>query len=148
VRVLPAGASPTQAKRPYGITTARSVPQRRRRRERAALELWEAMTLIAAGHVPDDVWERAAAVFGEAELAHLAFAIAVINTWNRLMIAARVEPGHYVAGAAARGIGPTTRQAIWRSRPPQWASRNRNFWTLPVVVRGSASTKPTEVGHL
>jgi hypothetical protein len=117
------------------------------------------MTLIAAGHVPDDVWERAAAVFGEAELAHLAFAIAVINTWNRLMIAARVEPGHYVAGAAARGIGPTTRaghpwpargplQAIWRSRPPQWASRNRNFWTLPVVVRGSASTNSTEVGHL
>jgi len=35
------------------------------------------MTLIAAGHVPGDVWERAAAVFGEAELAQLAFAIAV-----------------------------------------------------------------------
>jgi alkylhydroperoxidase family enzyme len=39
------------------------------------------------------------AAFSEAELAHLTFAIAAINTWNRLMITARVEPGHYVPGA-------------------------------------------------
>jgi len=43
----------------------------------SGFELWEAMTLIAVGYVADDVWERAAAVFGEAELAQLAFAIAV-----------------------------------------------------------------------
>jgi AhpD family alkylhydroperoxidase len=74
-------------------------------RERAALALCEAMTLVAETHVPDDVWERAAAVFDEAELAQVVLAIAVINTWNRVNIATRVEPGHYrpgmLAGAAA-----------------------------------------------
>ena len=53
-------------------------------RERAALELCEAMTEIAGRGVPDEVWERAAAAFGAEELAQLVFAIAVINTWNRL----------------------------------------------------------------
>ena len=33
-------------------------------RERAALELCEAMTLISEGHVPDEVWERADAALG------------------------------------------------------------------------------------
>jgi AhpD family alkylhydroperoxidase len=64
-------------------------------RERVALDLCEAVTLVASTHVPDDVWERAAEVFDEYELAQLVFAIASINTWNRLMIAARNEPGHY-----------------------------------------------------
>jgi AhpD family alkylhydroperoxidase len=64
-------------------------------RERAALELCEAMTLIADGHVPDVAWERASTAFDEAELAQLVFAITAINAWNRLMITARVEPGHY-----------------------------------------------------
>jgi AhpD family alkylhydroperoxidase len=67
-------------------------------RERAALVLCEAMTLVAGGHVPDEVWDRAAAVFGEDELAQLVFAIAAINTWNRLMITSRAEPGHYEPG--------------------------------------------------
>ena len=67
-------------------------------RERAALDLCEAMTLVADGHVPDEVWGRAAAAFGEDELAQLVFAIAAINTWNRLMITSRVEPGHYQPG--------------------------------------------------
>jgi hypothetical protein len=35
------------------------------------------------------------------ELAQVVFAIAVINTWNRLMVTTRVEPGHYVAGMFA-----------------------------------------------
>jgi alkylhydroperoxidase family enzyme len=64
-------------------------------RERAALELCEAMTLIADGQVPDAAWERASAAFDEDELAQLVFAITAINAWNRLMITARVEPGHY-----------------------------------------------------
>jgi AhpD family alkylhydroperoxidase len=67
-------------------------------RERAALELCDAMTLIADGQVPDAVWERASAAFDEAELAQLVFAITAINAWNRLMITARVEPGHYQPG--------------------------------------------------
>jgi AhpD family alkylhydroperoxidase len=67
-------------------------------RERAALELCEAMTLIADGQVPDAVWERASSAFAEDELAQLVFAITAINAWNRLMITARVEPGHYEPG--------------------------------------------------
>ncbi len=66
-------------------------------RERVALELCEAMTLIAGGHVPDPVWEAAAAAFDAEELAQLVFAITAINAWNRLMIASRAEPGHYRA---------------------------------------------------
>src|SRR3954452_14591226 len=67
-------------------------------RERAALELCEAMTLVVDGHVPDGVWERARSSFAEDELAQLAFAITAINAWNRLMITARAEPGHYEPG--------------------------------------------------
>ncbi len=78
-------------------------------RERAALELCEAMTEIAGAGVPDDVWERAAAVFGDDELGQVVFAVAVINTWNRLQITTQAEPGHYYPGMfdtpAAAGNG-------------------------------------------
>jgi AhpD family alkylhydroperoxidase len=66
--------------------------------ERAALELCEAVTLIAGNGVPDDVWERAAAAFTEDELGQVVLAITVINAWNRLQITTRVEPGHYTPG--------------------------------------------------
>jgi AhpD family alkylhydroperoxidase len=64
-------------------------------RERASLGLCEAMTAIADRGVPDDVWSNARAAFGDDELAQLVFAIASINTWNRLMITTRAEPGRY-----------------------------------------------------
>ena len=67
-------------------------------RERAALELCEAMTKIAGRGVANDVWERAAAAFSEDELGQVVFAIAVINTWNRLQITTQVEAGHYHPG--------------------------------------------------
>jgi AhpD family alkylhydroperoxidase len=67
-------------------------------RERAALELCEAMTLVAEGHVPDEIWDRAAATFGEDELAQVVFTITAINAWNRLMITSRTQPGHYERG--------------------------------------------------
>jgi AhpD family alkylhydroperoxidase len=67
-------------------------------RERAALELSEAMTLIAKEQVPDPVWERVSAVFDDYELSQLVFAITTINAWNRLNIAARLQPGHYQPG--------------------------------------------------
>jgi len=70
-------------------------------RERAALELCEAMTLVAATHVPDAAWQRARASFDEAELAQVVFAITAINAWNRLNVATRLEPGHYQPGAFA-----------------------------------------------
>jgi AhpD family alkylhydroperoxidase len=64
-------------------------------RERAALELCEAITLVADSHVPDEAWEAAAAEFEPDELAQLVFAITTINGWNRLVISARLEPGSY-----------------------------------------------------
>jgi alkylhydroperoxidase family enzyme len=67
-------------------------------RERAALELCEAMTEIAGRGVPDDVWERATAAFGEEELAQVVFAVVVINSWNRMQVTTQVEPGHYYPG--------------------------------------------------
>jgi AhpD family alkylhydroperoxidase len=70
--------------------------------ERAALELCEAMTLIRDGHVPDAVWDRASKQFDEKELIHLMFAITSINSWNRLAITARLEPGIYEAGMLAQ----------------------------------------------
>jgi AhpD family alkylhydroperoxidase len=69
-------------------------------RERAALELTEAMTLIADDHIPDEVWEEAAARLSESELANFTYEITAINAWNRLMITARVQPGLYQPGMA------------------------------------------------
>ncbi|HWE60000.1 MAG TPA: carboxymuconolactone decarboxylase family protein [Solirubrobacteraceae bacterium] len=67
-------------------------------RERAALSITEEITVIGDGHVSDEAWDDASEHFDEAELAQLVFAATVINAWNRLMITARVEPGHYQPG--------------------------------------------------
>jgi AhpD family alkylhydroperoxidase len=66
--------------------------------ERAALDLCEAMTLIAGHGVPDDVWQRVSAAFTPEELGQLVFAITVINAWNRMSITTQAEPGHYTPG--------------------------------------------------
>lgn len=64
-------------------------------RERAALAWTEAVTRITEGHVPDAVHNQARAHFSEKELADLTLAVATINAWNRLSIAARLVPGGY-----------------------------------------------------
>jgi AhpD family alkylhydroperoxidase len=64
-------------------------------RERAALALTESMTVLERGGVPDAIWDEAAARFDEEELGHLVVVIAAINTWNRLQITTKAEPGHY-----------------------------------------------------
>ena len=64
-------------------------------KERAALALTEAVTLVAETHVPDDVVEEAQRHFDDAELSQLVFAIATINAWNRLAITARTPVGGY-----------------------------------------------------
>lgn len=61
-------------------------------RQRAALALTEAVTLIADDHVPDDVYAAAAAVFDDVELARLLTTIIAINAWNRLGIASGMQP--------------------------------------------------------
>jgi len=64
-------------------------------RERAALAWAEAVTLITDGHVPDSVYDEVKPHFSENELCDLTLAIAAINSWNRLSVAARTEPGTY-----------------------------------------------------
>ena len=64
-------------------------------REKAALELCEAMTLIATSHMPEEVWRHASSHFNQEELAQLIFAITAINAWNRVAITSGVESGHY-----------------------------------------------------
>ncbi|MGW3205938.1 carboxymuconolactone decarboxylase family protein [Streptomyces sp. NPDC001135] len=67
-------------------------------KELAAIELTEAVTVLTDGFVPDEVYERAAEHFEEAELAQLIAGIAVINAWNRFGVTTRAVPGHYQAG--------------------------------------------------
>jgi len=64
-------------------------------RERAAFEWAEAVTNVRETHVPNSVHEKARAQFNEKELADLTLAVAAINAWNRLSIAARTVPGTY-----------------------------------------------------
>ncbi|MFH8678307.1 carboxymuconolactone decarboxylase family protein [Streptomyces lydicus] len=62
-------------------------------KERAALAFAEAVTLLSHGGVPDEVHERAATHFDDAELARLLALITAINSWNRLNVAARTPVG-------------------------------------------------------
>jgi AhpD family alkylhydroperoxidase len=71
-------------------------------RERAALAWTEALTNIQDGHVPDSVYEHVRKVFAEKELADLSLAVAAINSWNRLSIAARTVPGTYQPAKSQR----------------------------------------------
>ncbi|MET7473160.1 carboxymuconolactone decarboxylase family protein [Streptomyces sp. NPDC005648] len=68
------------------------------RKELAAIELTEAVTVLTDGFVPDEVYEKAAEHFEETELAQLIATIAVINAWNRFGVTTRAVPGHYQAG--------------------------------------------------
>jgi AhpD family alkylhydroperoxidase len=70
-------------------------------RERAALEWTEAVTLVADGHVPDDVYERVREQFSEKEMVNLTMAVVAINSWNRLAISFRAVPGSYQPPAHA-----------------------------------------------
>jgi AhpD family alkylhydroperoxidase len=71
-------------------------------RERAALEWTEALTLISANHVPDELYARVSKHFSEAELVNLSMAVIAINGWNRLSISFRAVPGTYEPKAAAK----------------------------------------------
>jgi AhpD family alkylhydroperoxidase len=70
-------------------------------RERAALSWTEALTNIQQGHPSDEVYEEARTQFDEAELVKLTFVITQINSWNRIAIAFRAEPGIYQPAAHA-----------------------------------------------
>jgi AhpD family alkylhydroperoxidase len=64
--------------------------------ERAALDLAEAITLCADGHVTETVWSAASEHFGPAELAALVGLVVTVNAWNRIAAATRSWlPGSY-----------------------------------------------------
>jgi AhpD family alkylhydroperoxidase len=83
-----------QEQRLYGLDAWEESPYYTDR-ERAALAWTEAVTNIRDGHVPDHVYEEVRKHFTEKELADLSLAVAAINAWNRLAIAARAVPGLY-----------------------------------------------------
>jgi AhpD family alkylhydroperoxidase len=65
-------------------------------RERAALAFTEAVTLMAAGHVPDEAFAAVAAEYDEPEIAALLSLIIAINAWNAVGVSTRTwEPGSY-----------------------------------------------------
>jgi len=59
------------------------------------------LTLIANGHVPDTVHEEVRPHFSEKESSDLTLALAAINAWNRLSIAARIVPSAPSSGETA-----------------------------------------------
>ncbi|MGW6480669.1 carboxymuconolactone decarboxylase family protein [Streptomyces sp. NPDC055059] len=81
------------AKRIALLNAWAEAPEQFTERERAALALTEAVTVLTDGFVPDETYEKAAKHFGEDELAHLLGVITVINSWNRLMVSRRIVPG-------------------------------------------------------
>jgi AhpD family alkylhydroperoxidase len=87
-------ASGENEQRLYSLEAWRECPYYTDR-ERAALAWTEAVTLITQGHAPDAVYEEARSHFSAKELSDLTLAVAAINAWNRLCIAARVVPGGY-----------------------------------------------------
>ncbi len=70
-------------------------------REKAAFAWAESVTKVSETHVPDGVFALARKHFSEGELARLTLAVIAINSWNRLAISFRSEPGHYRPGQHA-----------------------------------------------
>jgi AhpD family alkylhydroperoxidase len=61
--------------------------------EQAALALTEEITeLTGRGHVSDEIYNRAAAVFSERQLSQVIAAALAINAWNRIGVATRLSP--------------------------------------------------------
>lgn len=83
------GESP---RRIFVLSAWREAPDMFSERERAAIELTEAVTLISQAGVPDELWQAVSAQFSQHEIAELLFAISVINVWNRLAVATHQAP--------------------------------------------------------
>lgn len=78
----------------YGLSAWRETPFYSKR-ERAALEWTEALTLIAENDIPDSLYDSVRKHFDEKEMVVLTMAIIAINGWNRLAISFRTVPGTY-----------------------------------------------------
>ena len=62
-------------------------------RERAALALSEAITLVAHDQVPDEVYAAAAVHLSEAQIAAISWLAVVVNAFNRVAITSRYPVG-------------------------------------------------------
>ncbi|EOU9536367.1 carboxymuconolactone decarboxylase family protein [Cronobacter dublinensis] len=62
-------------------------------REKAALALTEALTHIDKTGLCDALYQEAREHFTETQIAEIAFAIAIINSWNRLQLVSQMAPG-------------------------------------------------------
>jgi AhpD family alkylhydroperoxidase len=62
-------------------------------KEKAVLELTEAITLISKNGVPHDLYEKIRQFFTEKEYVDLIMAINAINCWNRMAISTGMYPG-------------------------------------------------------
>src|ERR1700724_2019493 len=79
----------------YGLSAWRETPYFTAR-ERAALAFTEAVTLLAADHVPDAAYQAVAAEFAPDEVAALVSLIVTINAWNTIAVSTRAwVPGSY-----------------------------------------------------
>jgi len=79
----------------YGLSAWRDTPFFTDR-ERAALTLTEAITLMTTDHVPEGAYGEAAAEFTEDEMAALISLIVTINAWNGLAVTTHAwTPGTY-----------------------------------------------------
>lgn len=65
------------------------------KREQAALAWTEALTMISENTISDELFNQVRKYFSEEEMVSLTMAINAINTWNRLGIAFRKQPGSY-----------------------------------------------------
>jgi AhpD family alkylhydroperoxidase len=63
--------------------------------ERAVLALTEAITLIAANPVSDEIYDEVSRYFAQDEIANLLMAIVTINGWNRIAITTQMVAGTY-----------------------------------------------------
>ncbi|ALB63012.1 4-carboxymuconolactone decarboxylase domain/alkylhydroperoxidase AhpD family core domain protein [Cronobacter condimenti 1330] len=62
-------------------------------KEKAGLALTEAMTRISEEGISDAHYSAAREHFSETEIAEIAFAVAIINSWNRLQLVSQMAPG-------------------------------------------------------
>ncbi len=77
----------------HGIAVWRETPFFTAR-ERAALDLAEAVTRLGDHGVADAVYDEAARVFDEPELTRLIAMCVTINAWNRIGVTCRLSPAH------------------------------------------------------
>lgn len=90
-------ASGEDPRRLFLVPAFRESPRVFSQRERAALEWAECLTRLEASTDTDPAYEALAAVFDEDEIAVLNWAIASINSFNRLNRAVALGPGNYVS---------------------------------------------------